>query len=159
MSWRQTVKIRAWAALNVPLLFFCGPRIVSLGRERCEVKIPLRWRTKNHLGSMYFGVLAVGADCAGGLIAWEQIEASGGGVSLVFKDFQAEFLKRPEGDTHFVCEDGEKIRDLVKRARESGERVDTTVDVVARVPSKLPDSEPVARFKLTLSLKAKAKKA
>ena len=47
------------------------------------------------------------------------IEQSGGGVSLIFKDFSAEFLKRAEGDVHFISQDGAAVRDLVRRAIDS----------------------------------------
>ena len=46
--------------------------------------MPLRRRTKNHLGSMYFGVLAVGADITGGFLAMEPIQESGRNITLNF---------------------------------------------------------------------------
>ncbi len=75
-------------------------------------------------------------------------------LSFVFKAVRAEFLKRPEGDVHFLCEDGEAIQALVKRANESGEREEATVHVTARVPA-LNGDEPVAKFEMTLSVKRK----
>ena len=104
---------------------------------------------------MYFGALAAGADCAGGLIAMRLIETEGRGkVSLIFKDFHADFLKRAEGDTFFTCTQGEEIQALVRKAIESGERQNLPVHLTATVPSKLGE-EPVAKFTLTLSLKRK----
>lgn len=151
----ETLRVWLWAALRIPLLFFVRPRVVELGAERVVVKIPFGRRTRNHLGSMYFGALAIGADVAGGLIAMRTIEESGGGVSLIFKDLHADFLKRAEGDVFFTCTDGEGIRELVALTRSSGEREEMPVSVVATVPSKLGD-EPVAKFVLTLSLKEKS---
>jgi len=84
------------------------------------------------------------------------IQQSGNGVNLVFKNFTAEFLKRPDADTHFVSEDGEKVRLLVERAIAGTERVDDTVSIAAFCPSKYGD-ECMARFKLTISLKKKSK--
>lgn len=153
-KYRDTFYLRAFGLLKVPVLFFISPTVEELSATRCMVRVPLNKRTKNHLNSMYFGVLAAGADCAGGLIAMRQIQDEGDLVSLVFKDFQANFLKRAEGDTLFTCEDGEAIRKLVQKATESGERESMPVRVVATVPSKL-GNEPVAEFTLTLSLKRK----
>jgi len=62
---------------------------------------------------MYFGVLAVGADVTGGFLAMRYIQASTSKIALIFKDFKAEFLKRAEGDVHFVCEDGIAIQNSV----------------------------------------------
>ena len=154
---RDTFYLRAFGLLKVPVLLFVSPSVIELNETRCIVRIPLNRRTRNHLRSMYFAVLAAGADVAGGLIAMRLIHEQGDQVSLIFKDFNAQFLKRAEGDTHFTCEDGVAIRELVQKAIESGERENMTVHVKATVPSKLGD-EPVAEFKLTLSLKKKSKK-
>ena len=60
---------------------------------------------------------------------------------LIFKDFQAKFLKRPEGRTLFTCKDGAAIIAAVKRAEESMERVDLPVSIVATVPEKSGEHE------------------
>ena len=85
---KQTVGMRLFGWLKIPLLASVRPSVVELSETRCVVRIPLRRWTRNHLGSMYFGALAIGADCAGGLLAMDAIRRSGGGVSLVFKAFQ-----------------------------------------------------------------------
>lgn len=152
-SFKQTWGLRLFGWLRIPLLGKTRPTVVELTEERCVVRLPLKRATKNHLGSMYFGALAIGADCAGGLIAVEQIRRRKAQVSLVFKSFQAQFLKRPEADVYFVCEEGAKIRALVERALACEERVTEPVNLRADV--KLPDGswETVATFVLELSLK------
>ena len=102
---------------------------------------------------MYFGALAVGADVTGGFLAMDPIVESGRNIHLIFKDFKADFLKRPEGDVHFYCNDGLVIRELVNKAIETGERHNYKMNIEAAVP-KLSD-DIVARFELTLSLKDK----
>ena len=151
---KQTLGVRLWALKNVFLIWVASPTIVEVSDRRCVVRIPLSWRTKNHLGSMYFGALCIGADVAGGLIAFHLMQQQKVRLSFVFKDVKASFLKRPEADVMFTCEDGEAIQETVRRAIESGERQESTVRVVATCPKKLGD-EPVATFELTLSLKKK----
>jgi acyl-coenzyme A thioesterase PaaI-like protein len=151
---KETWKLRTFGVLKIPLVFYCAPRVVEISDEAVEIVIPLNYRTKNHLGSMYFGVQAVGADVSGGLLAMNRILETGNRVNLVFKDFRAEFLKRPEGDVHFRSTDGAKVRALVDRALASGERENATVEIVATCPSKL-GAEPVGRYFLTISLKRK----
>jgi acyl-coenzyme A thioesterase PaaI-like protein len=153
---KQTFGMRLFGWLKIPLLASVRPSVVELTDTRCVVRIPLRRWTRNHLGSMYFGALAIGADCAGGLLAMDQIKRSGKPVSLVFKAFQASFLKRPESDVYFICEEGGAIRDQVRRALDSEDRITEPMHVQAAV--KLPDGtfEPVAEFILELSLKRKA---
>ena len=149
---RATWFLRTFGLTKVPLIWYVRPRVLELSDERIEVVIPLRWRTKNHLGAMYFGALAVGADIAGGLMAVRLIDESGVKISFVFKDLRAEFLKRAEGDVHFVSNSGKLARELVARAISSGERCNESIAVTATVPTKLGD-EPVAKFILTLSIK------
>ena len=149
---RETVLLRTFGFLKIPLLFFISPSVVELSDNRCVVRVPLNRRTRNHLGSVYFGVLCAGADCAGGLVAMRQIQQSGAKIDLIFKDFKAEFMKRAEGDVHFICEQGEAVKALVRKAELSGERENMPVDIFATVPEKT-GNEPVARFTLTLSLK------
>ena len=153
---KQTFGIRLFGWLKIPLLASVRPSVVELSETRCVIRVPLRRWTRNHLGSMYFGALAIGADCAGGLLAMDQITRSGGKVSLVFKAFQATFLKRPESDVYFICEGGEAIRDHVRRALDSEDRITEPMAIQAAV--KTPDGsfEPVAEFTLELSLKRKA---
>ena len=149
---RETLWVRTWALRNVFLLWFVRPKVVELSDDRCEVIIPLTWRTRRRdIRAMYLGVLVMGADVAGGLIAFNLITRSKRNVSFLFKDVKGEFLKRAEDDVHFVCEDGALIRDMVGRAMSTGERQEATVQVVATVPTKI--QEPVARFALTLSVK------
>ena len=148
---RETFSLRWFGLTKIPLLFYVGVSVAEISPERMVVRIPLRRRTRNHLGSMYFGALCIGADCAPGAFAMYLIRQQPARISMVFKDFQAEFLKRAEGDVYFTCDQGKEIAELVAQAAASGERVERQVEVIATAPS-LSD-EPVARFKLTLSLK------
>ena len=103
---------------------------------------------------MYLGSLTVGADLTSGILALGVINNSNVKIAPLFKDFQANFLKRAEGDVHFVCNEGEKIRSMIQETAKSKQRVNKTIAVTAYVPKKLGD-EPVAEFSLTLSIKAK----
>ena len=154
-SWRETARLRLFGLLKIPVIFFVGPKVVELDDRHCVIEIPLNRRTRNHYRSMYFGVLAAGADLGAGLLAQFLIEKHAADkVGILFKDFKADFLKRCEGDTRFICEEGEKIREAISQAVKTGERQNLPVRVYATVPSR-SGSEPVAEFVLTLSLKAK----
>ena len=148
---RETLSLRLFGLTRIPLLFYVGVSVTEVSPERMVVRIPLRRRTKNHLGSMYFGALCIGADCAPGAFAMYLIRQQPERISMVFKDFHAAFLKRAEGDVYFCCDQGKQIAELVAQAAASDERVERQVEVIATVPSL--SAEPVARFKLTLSLK------
>jgi hypothetical protein len=151
---QHTWMLRGFGLARIPMLLFCQPSIAEFTPEVCVVRIPLNWLTRNHLRSMYFGALAVGADCAGGYAATMLIRERQAQVSFIFGEFTAKFHKRPEADTLFRCADGLKMAALVDRAIASGERVHDHVDVVATSPAASGES-PVATFRLTVSLKAR----
>ena len=90
----------------------------------------------------------------GGLAAYKVIRESGREVSLVFKDFKADFIKRIEGDATFTCADGVAIQEFMQRVLASDIRENMPVRVEARVPELLGD-EVVGRFELTLSCRAR----
>ena len=148
-----TWKMRLFGLTRIPLIFFCWPQVVSITDTSLEVKIKLNRRTLNHLNSMYFGVLSVGADVTGGFLAFEYMRTSKSKITLIFKDFHADFLKRAEGDVHFLCDEGQAIQELVRQANKTGERENMPVHIIATVPSISKD--PVAKFILTLSIKKK----
>ena len=151
--WGPTLRVNFLAFTRIPLLFAARPAVMQLDETRCVLRIKLRRGTKNHLGSMYFGALCIGADCAGGLIAWNEIERSGKKIALIFKDFSAEFLKRPDRDMYFVSSEGAKMRELVRRAAEGLDRVEdlVTIDAVSD-PADVAGTK-FATFQLTISLK------
>ena len=150
---RETIKLRTFGFLKIPLLFLISPTVLEVSEEKVVVRVPLNRRTRNHLKSMYFGVLAAGADCACGALAYYLIDKMAKGhVSLIFKDFKAEFLKRAESDVVFSCVQGSLIEEAIRLTLNTRERQNVPVEVTARVPSVL-GSEPIARFVLTLSLK------
>ena len=152
---KATWFIRLFGLKKVPLIFYCRPSVIKLTDETTVIKIPFKRRNRNHLRSMYFGSLAVGADVAGGVLGMDLIKKSGRNISLVFKDFKAEFLKRPEGDTYFTCNDGLAVKKLIDEATKTGERVNMPLKITATVP-EISGIEPVAEFILTLSLKDKS---
>jgi acyl-coenzyme A thioesterase PaaI-like protein len=152
VTYRETARVWLFGALKVPMLFWLRPVVLELSDQRCVVKLPLSRKSQNHLRSMYFGALAAGADCAGGLMAMALIQKSNKRIDLSFKDFYADFHKRATGDTHFICEDAREIEELVNRTILSGERENLEVKVYAICPD-IDVNERVASFRLTLSLK------
>ena len=139
---------------KVRLINYCRPQIVDVSEKGVTLLIPLNRRTRNHVKSMYIGVMTVGVDLVTGFTAMLKIRESKRNVILIFKDMKANFLKRAEGDVHYICNEGKKIAQAVDQTLKTGERVNLLVPVTATVPEKFGD-EPVAEFSITLSLKEK----
>ena len=115
------------------------------------VRIKLRRRTKNHLKSMYFGALAVGADVTAGLHAFYFCDELNVRPSFAFKGMKAEFIKRAETDVEFSCTEGQLIREQVLKAIQTNERQNHWVKVTA----KNLNGEIVALFEMEISVKIK----
>ena len=152
-KFKLTMFIRYFGFTKVPMIFYCRPKVLKISSNQVIVKIPLMRRTKNHVGSMYLGALSVGTDITSAMLALGIIKESKRKIVPIFKDFHADYFKRAEGDVHFVCNEGKKIRKMLKDVLQNNKRVNEKITVEAFVPSKL-NKEPVAKFVLTLSLKA-----
>ena len=148
---KLTWLIRLFGFTKVAMIYYCRPKVVRVDDQLLEIKIPLNRKTKNHINSMYFGALSVGADVTGGFLALPPIQKSKRKIVLLFKDFNAKFLRRAESDVHFICKDGKAVSDLVNKAIETGERQNYTLKIKATTP-KISD-DIVAEFELTLSIK------
>ena len=148
------LKLFAWR--YIPLIGFCSPKIIRMDHKTVEVTMPHKWRTKNHLGSIYFGALAIGADLAGAFLVFSKAKDRGVNANFAFKDVDGKFLKRPEGTVHFTSHDGDIIDQMIDESLASGERINKPVSVLVTCPTTNAD-EPMATFTLTLSIKAKVK--
>jgi hypothetical protein len=154
---KMTAMVNGYSLLKIPLLAFITPRIVEVGETRAVIRVRLDWRTRNHLNVMYFGALSMGAELSVATKALSAISASGKKIDFIFKDFQAEFLKRADGHVHFVCEQGREIVQLIQRAASGQERQTQTFSGYAFVPER--SDEPIMNYKLTLSLKQRLRKS
>ena len=152
-KFKTNLFIKYFGFTKVPLIFYCRPKVVDISSKSVTLKIPLLRRNKNHVGSMYIGALAIGADLSSALLALNLVNQSKRKIIPIFKDLKAEFFKRAEGDVHFTCNEGEKINKMIEKVLNQNIRVNETINVLAYVPSKLGE-EPVAKFSLTLSIKA-----
>jgi hypothetical protein len=101
---------------------------------------------------MYFGALSVGADLAGGLHGFYHADLAQCKVSLAFKSFQAQFLRRPESDVYFVCTEGDTVKKMIEESQNSGERINKPINIKAYT-KYMTQPEEVADFILELSLK------
>ena len=151
---RETFLMRLAGFLKIPVLNYVAPKFVEMTDAHSVLLIPLTRRTKNHVNSMYFAVLAAGADAASGFLAARHIANTKKNIVLVFKDVHGDFLKRADSDAYFTCRNGSQIAEAVQRACDTGERQNVLCEIDVTCP-KTQGEEVVARFKMTLSMKEK----
>ena len=143
--------VKALSFFKVPLLFATSPKVLELSERETAVYLPLKRKNKNHLGSMYFGALAMGAELSVALMAIKETGESKHKVSFIFKDFKANFLKRGSQGVYFTCEESKGVKALVKKAEQSDERVEQEFKGYAYMDKTT--KEPILTYSLTLSLK------
>lgn len=143
--------LRLMGIFKIPMIGYVKPRLIQMTDHDVLVRIKLRRRTKNHLKSMYFGALAVGADVTAGLHAFYFCDELNVRPSFAFKGMKAEFIKRAETDVEFSCTEGQLIREQVLKAIQTNERQNHWVKVTA----KNLNGEIVALFEMEISVKIK----
>jgi acyl-coenzyme A thioesterase PaaI-like protein len=148
---KLTALINAYSMVQIPLLGFITPRVVESTASKSVIRVRLDRRTRNHLGVMYFGALAMGAELSIALKAITEIAESGQKIDFIFKDFSADFLKRADGHVHFVCGQAKGVADLIRKASKSSERLEKKFSGYAIVPAN--GNEPVMKYTLTLSVR------
>lgn len=139
---------------KVMMIGYLKPRLVTLNEVEIVIFLPLRRRSRNHLKSMYFGALAVGADLAGGIHGFYHAKLAQCEVALIFKSFQAQFLRRPESGVYFICTEGLIVQQMIEEGKKTGERITRPINISAY--TDYPNSShKVAHFILELSLKVR----
>ncbi|MEN0058686.1 MAG: DUF4442 domain-containing protein [Bdellovibrio sp.] len=151
-NFKMTAFVNLYGLLKIPLILFVSPRVVEAGEKRFVLKIPLSYRTKNHLNSMYFGALGIGAELSIAAAAVMAISDSKQKIDFIFKDFSGQYIKRADGDVHFICEEVEAVKSLIEEACVNPERLERKLRGYAVVP-RHSDTEPVMTYELTLSVK------
>lgn len=151
---KPTLKYMKWklfllGLFKIPLVRYIRPRLLHIDDDDISIQIKLRKRTKNHLNSMYFGALAVGADIAGGLHAFYFSESLGEKISFAFKGMNANFIKRAESDIIFKSSEGKLIQKAVLNSQQTKKRVNQNIKVEA-FNSK---NEVIAEFIMIVSVK------
>lgn len=148
---RLTALVNGFSLFKIPLLAFCTPQVLEVSETQTKVRVRLDWRTGNHLGVMYFGALAMGAELSIALKAVEKIDASRKRIDFIFKDFKADFLKRADGHVLFCCDEADQVAKLIEDALLTEDRLEKTFNGYA-VTEKKPD-QAVMKYSLTLSVK------
>ncbi len=136
---------------KIPMIGYVRPKLLLLNDTDVELKIKLRRRSRNHLNSMYFGALAIGADVAAGIHTFYFAEKMNKKVSFAFKGIKGDFLKRAESDVTFKCNQGQLIREAIEKSAHEQVRVNENILVEA-----FDDvNEIVATFEMLVSVRVK----
>ena len=154
----EELALTAIGGLMIPLVGIVTPRVVEMSETRTILKIPLNFLTRNHLKVMYFGAINIGAELSIAMLAFKFTRESEHRIDFLFRDYKINFLKRADGDVHFICEENEAVLAQLRESETTDERLNRTYKAYAVVPSVDPNVH-VAEFELTLSTKRRPKKS
>ncbi len=133
------------------------PRVIELTELRSIVRVKLNYVTRNHLGSMYFGALAMGAELSIGVKVFEKIQIQKAPVNFIFKDFDCRFHRRAQTDIDFCFLNIKGVEALIAEAAQSGQRVEGRFEGFAvekgKDPARISEEEKIMSYGLTLSVK------
>ena len=93
------------------------------------------------------------AELSTGALSLIAVEGLNSDISFILTGMRAEFLNKSKGKIEFVCSEGEKLHEIVKKARETnGQQQKETVSTIGYNI----DGEIVSKFEFTWSFKLRS---
>ncbi|MGY0392831.1 DUF4442 domain-containing protein [Bizionia sp. KMM 8389] len=145
-------KLNMFLMFKLPAAYFTGVRTKSLTSNSCEVSVKHRWVNQNPFKSMFWAVQGMAAELSTGALVMQKITKSGKKISMLVASNNATFVKKATGRITFVCHDGPKIDEAIKRTIETGEGQVVTMHAVGTNSDNVVVSE--FNFEWTLKVKS-----
>ena len=137
---------------KLPAAYFTGVRTKSIDDTTCVVTVKHRWINQNPFNSMFWAVQGMAAELTTGALVMTKIKASGKKISMLVANNNATFTKKATGRITFICKEGHKIDEAIRKAIETGEG--QTVWLSANGVNK--DGVEVSSFNFEWTLKVKS---
>jgi hypothetical protein len=149
---RHPVKFRMFLFAKIPSAYFAGVRVRNIDLAKCEVSVPYKWFSQNPFRSTYFACLSMAAEMSTGALAMTHTYKMNPPVSMLVVKTEAEYFKKANSLTTFICEDGKGMNEAVERAISGNDGVSFT----ALSTGFNKSGEVVAKFLITWSFKRKS---
>lgn len=144
-------KLNMFLMFKLPAAYFTGVRTKILDSEHCVVTVKHRWINQNPFKSMFWAVQGMAAELTTGALVMQKIKSSGQNISMLVASNNASFTKKATGLITFVCQDGLKIDEAIKRTIETGEGQTIWMHAIGTNTDNVKVSE--FNFEWTLKLK------
>jgi len=106
---------------KLPSAYFTGVRLKSLSDTKAIVRVKHRWISQNPFNSLYYGVQAMAAELATGVLVIKKITESNKRISMLVTKQTAFFTKKGRGYVSFTCKDGAVINKAIENTIKTGE--------------------------------------
>ncbi|MEP6712020.1 MAG: DUF4442 domain-containing protein [Ferruginibacter sp.] len=144
-------KFRLFLFSKLPSAYFSGVRVLYADEDKAVVTVPYKWFSTNPFKSTYFACLSMAAEMSTGVLAMAHTYKQTPAVSMLVLKIEGNFVKKATGLTTFVCEEGNRLKQMVNEAMASGKSTSVTV----RSVGKNKADEIIADFAITWSFKTK----
>ena len=148
---KNPVKFRLFLLMKLPAAYLAGVRIREIDEKKCAVSVPYKWLSQNPFRSTYFACLSMAAEMSTGALAMAHLYRSEPPVSMLVVKVDAEYFKKANGRTLFLCEDGDQFKKAIEDCIRTGE----AGQVMATSIGKNESGEIIARFTIMWSFKAR----
>jgi Domain of unknown function (DUF4442) len=150
---KSPFKFKLFTIKYLPMAFLAGLRILELDDAKSVVGIRYKYLNKNPFRSLYFACLSMAAEMSTGVFGFIHTHDGKPSIAMLITGMQAEFTKKATGNIRFICEEGNRIKNVVDEARKSTEPI--TIDIKSTGINEAGDV--VATFVFKWSFKARLK--
>ncbi|MXV37998.1 DUF4442 domain-containing protein [Flavobacteriaceae bacterium Ap0902] len=105
---------------KIPIAWIAGVRLKSFSSEKCATRVRLSRMSQNPFKSMFWAVQGMAAEFTTGFLCMDKVRNSGKNFSMLVIEQNAKFTKKAVGEITFICEEGEKIDNILKQAIQTG---------------------------------------
>ena len=145
--------LKLFSITRLPMAIITGLKIQEINYSVCKTNVHYKYLNKNPFKSTYFAVQSMAAELSTGALSLIAVEGLNSDVSFIITGMRAEFLKKSKGKIEFVCSEGEKLHEIVKKSRETnGQQQEETVSTIGYDS----DGEIVSKFEFTWSFKLRS---
>ena len=139
--------LRFFSVLKLPLMFLTGLKIEEIDYFTCKTKVNYNYLNKNPFKSTYFAVQSMAAELSTGALALLAVQGLKSDVKFILIGLSGHFLKKSKEKTFFICNEGEKLHEVVKKARETRKQQEVTVSTIGYNKN----DEIISKFEFTWS--------
>tara|TARA_B100001758_G_C18397146_1_gene606690 strand:+ start:604 stop:1095 length:492 start_codon:yes stop_codon:yes gene_type:complete len=144
-------RFRVFLFLKLPMAFIAGLKIKKLSFNQAIVTAPFSFWNKNPFKSIYFAVLAMGAELSTGILALMHVNKKNEKISMLVVGMESKFYKKATTKIKFICENGNEISDIINKTLKTGKGE----VIVANSKGYDENGICVAEFNITWSFKSK----
>jgi hypothetical protein len=121
MSFPSPRKFNLFTLFQLPSVWLTGVRVKAISEQSCSVTVKHRWINQNPFKSLFWAVQGMAAELATGALVIAHIKQNNQKMAMLVVQNRATFTKKATGRIHFVCHDGQKIKETIAAAIADGQ--------------------------------------